>query len=193
MLVINDKIVSLDILGEEFACNLDACKGACCWEGDYGATLAPGEESVLEAIKEDIKPYMTSEGIAHMEAHGVSQYYEEPKFVGTPILENGACIYLNFTKEGIGLCAIEQAHRDGVVKFKKPVSCHLYPIRAKKDHVSGFEKLEYYRWSICDPACVKGQKQGIKVYEFLKDAIIRKYGPEFYEALEDAANNVSLD
>lgn len=193
MLLINDKIVSLDILGEAFACNLDACKGACCWEGDYGATLAPGEEEILESIREDIKPFMTKEGIAHMEAHGVSQYYEEPKFTGTPILDNGACIYLNYTEDGIGLCAIEQAYRAGEVDFIKPISCHLYPVRIKKDHDAGFEKLEYYRWDICDPACVRGKKEGIPVYAFLKDALIRKYGEEFYEALDDAAQNLDVD
>lgn len=193
MLVINDKIVSLDILGEAFVCNLEACKGACCWEGDYGATLAPGEDMILESIKEDIKPFMAEEGIEHMENHGVAHYYEEPKFLGTPILENGACIYLNYTKEGIGLCAIEQAERAGVVSWKKPVSCHLYPVRVKKDHTTGFEKLEYYRWDICNPACEKGKESNTKVYAFLKEALIRKYGVDFYEALEDAAHNIDLE
>jgi hypothetical protein len=190
MLVIGDKIVSLDILKEDFACNLNACKGACCWEGDYGASLEAGEDVVLEDIKDKITPFMREEGIAHMKAHGTSQFYEEPKVLGTPILENGACIYLTYTKEGIGLCAIEQAYFAGEVAFRKPISCHLYPIRVKKDFDNGFERLDYYRWDICDPACVKGKKENIPVYEFLKGAIIRKYGDEFYEALEDAAKHL---
>ena len=128
-----------------------------------------------------------------MDNHGVSHYYEEPKFEGTPVLEDGACIYLNFDEKGIGLCAIEQAHLAGKVKFKKPISCHLYPIRISKNPESGFEHLQYYRWDICDPACVKGKKLNIPVYEFLKDAIIRKYGESFYEALEDAAGNAFQD
>ena len=190
MLVIGDKIVSLEILKEEFACNLSACKGACCWEGDYGASLAPGEAEILDNIKTDIAPFMRAEGVAHMETHGTTQFYEEPKIVGTPILKNGACIYLTYTEEGIGLCAIEQAYFSGAVNFRKPVSCHLYPIRVKKDFDNGFERLDYYRWDICDPACVKGKKESMPVYRFLKEAIIRKYGPSFYEALEDAAQHL---
>ena len=190
MLVIGDKIVSLDILKEDFACNLNACKGACCWEGDYGASLGAGEDVILEDIKDKITPFMREEGIAHMKAHGTSQFYEEPKVLGTPILEDGACIYLTYTKEGIGLCAIEQAYFAGEVVFRKPVSCHLYPIRVKKDFDNGFERLDYYRWDICDPACAKGKKENIPVYKFLKGAIIRKYGEAFYEALEDAAKHL---
>lgn len=190
MLVIGDKLVDTDILKESFVCNLDACKGACCWEGDFGATLAPGEEEILESIREDIKPYMTQEGIDHMEKHGVSTYYEEPKFVGTPILPNGACIYLNYTEQGIALCGIEQAHRDGKVQFPKPISCHLYPIRVRDDFATGFQKLEYYRWDICNPACEKGKKDKVKVYQFLKGAIVRRFGDEFFTALEDAAQHV---
>jgi Fe-S-cluster containining protein len=190
MLIIEDKLVDLDILGEEFACNLSACKGACCWEGEYGATLAPGEKEILEEIREDIKPYMTKEGIAYMDEKGVSTYYHEPKFEGTPVLENGACIYLNYTEEGIGLCGIEQAYRDGKVDFPKPISCHLYPIRVRNDYTTGFHKLEYFRWNICDPACVNGKKLGVKVYAFLKDAIIRRFGEGFYRALDDAAKHI---
>ena len=192
MLIIGDKIVSMDILAEQFACNLNACKGACCWEGEYGATLAPGEEEVLHSIEESIIPFMKKEGIQHMNTHGMTHYYEEPKFLGTPVLENGACIYLNYNEEGIGLCAIEQAYYAGEVKFKKPVSCHLYPIRIKKNLESGFEHLEYFRWDICDPACAKGKQDNIPVYQFLKEAISRKYGEEFYLALEDAATNLKV-
>jgi len=193
MLVIGDKLVDVDILKESFACNLNACKGACCWEGDFGATLAPGEVQILEEIKEDIKPYMTEKGIRHMEEKGVSTYYEEPKFEGTPILGDGACIYLNYTEDGIALCGIEQAQRDGKIDFVKPVSCHLYPIRVKDDFANGFQKLEYYRWDICNPACERGDKEKIKVYQFLKGALIRRFGSDFYEALEDAAKNIDAE
>lgn len=192
MLIIGDKLVDPDILTEHFKCNLNACKGACCVEGDFGATLAEGEVEILEQIKEDIKPYMTDDGIQYMEEHGVSTYYDEPKFVGTPVLKDGACIYLNYNEMGIALCGIEQAHRDGIVHWPKPISCHLYPIRVRDDFATGFHKLEYYRWDICDPACEMGDKEKVKVYKFLKGAIVRRFGDDFYEALDDAAQQ-SID
>ncbi len=189
MLIIEDKIVSLDILEEAFACNLKACKGACCWEGDYGATLEDGELEILDSIQDEIRPYMTTDGIAKMK-EGTYTYYEEPKRMGTPLLENGACIYLNYNKDGIALCGIEQAYFDGKINFRKPVSCHLFPVRVDKNEINGFHKLDYYRRDICNPACTKGKEERIPVYVFLKEALIRKFGEGFYEALEDAAQNV---
>ena len=193
MLIVKDKLLDGDILKEEFMCNLDACKGACCWEGDFGAPLEDDEIDILKQDYPNIKPYLLPEGQRIIDLAGTNVYYEEDKMMGTPLLENGACAFMTRDEKGIAMCGIEQAWNEGKTSFRKPISCHLYPIRAEKDHFAAFETLRYDRWNICSAACSKGKENKIKVFEFAKDALIRKYGSEWYEELTAAYNNVYKD
>ncbi len=186
MLIIQDILISDDIVEKKFLCNLNACKGACCVEGDFGAPLEDEEIEVLEKIYPKIKPFLTEEGKSVIEQKGVKAYYEEPKEYGTPLIDGKACAFINFNSEGIAICGIEQAYNQGEINFKKPISCHLYPIRIEKNDSAGFEALNYDKWDICNPACSLGNEKQLPVYRFLKDAIIRKYGEDFYEELEAA-------
>lgn len=186
MLVVNDVLVSDEVVQEHFICDLDACKGACCWEGDFGAPLEKAELSILDEIYDSIKDFLTSDGRAAIEAQGKYVFFEEMGKYGTTLANGAACAYLTYDHEGIAKCGIEIAHQAGACDFLKPISCHLYPIRVKSE-VAGFEGLNYERWHICSPACKLGKKEKVPVYVFLKDALIRKYGAEFYEELCEAA------
>jgi hypothetical protein len=187
MLVVNDVLVSDEVVQEHFICDLDACKGACCWEGDFGAPLEQAELHILDDIYDSIKDFLTSDGRAAIEAQGKYTYYNEMDGYGTPLINGGACAYLTYDHEGIAKCGIEIAHRAGVTDFIKPISCHLYPIRVKSE-VAGFEGLNYERWHICSAACTLGKKEKMPVYVFLKEALVRKYGDEFYAELCAAAS-----
>ena len=186
MIIVQDKLVSNDLVEAQFACNLSACKGACCWEGDAGAPLEAEELPVLEAIYEKIKPFLSPAGIHAIEQQGLYVWYEDDW--GTTLIENGPCAYLALGADGIGQCGIEKAWKAGVIDFQKPVSCHLYPVRVSKNDEHGFEALNYHQWDICAAACTRGAAEQIPVYQFVKDALIRKYGPDFYEELDAVAN-----
>jgi hypothetical protein len=186
MIIVQDKLVSDDVVSEQFVCNLTACKGACCWEGDSGAPLEKDELAILDEIFEKVRPYLTPTGIAAIEAQGRHVWFEEAKEHGTTLVNNGPCAYMTL-EGGVAQCGIEKAWRNGVIEFRKPISCQLYPIRVEKNEVVGFEALNYDRWDICSAACEKGKKEQVPVYVFLKDAIIRKYGEDFYEELDGAA------
>ncbi|MBS1658598.1 MAG: DUF3109 family protein [Chitinophagales bacterium] len=184
MIVIDKTIVSDDLLDKEFVCALDKCKGACCVEGDSGAPLEWEETAILESIYEQVKPYMTEEGKAAVEKYGTWLIDSEGDLV-TPLI-NGVreCAYTYF-ENGIAKCAIERACRDGKIDFQKPISCHLYPVRITKHE--NYDAVNYNRWNICSPACANGRELGISVHEFVKTALIRKYGQEWYNQLEGAA------
>lgn len=180
MLLLDNVYIDEDVLEQQFVCNLDACKGACCVAGDGGAPLETSEAVALEELYPSIKPYLTKEGRAAIEAKGKAVQDEAGEWE-TPLLEGkGACAYAIF-EGGIAKCGVERAWQDGKIEFQKPVSCHLYPIRARRK--ANIEYLQYERWDICNPACANGQKLGVSVAEFTKDAIIRKFGSAFYEKL----------
>ena len=187
MIIVQDKLVSDELVSQQFICNLNACKGACCWEGDSGAPLEKEELPILDRIFESIKPFLSPAGIAAIEEQGKYVWFDEADEWGTTLIDNGPCAYMTFDAKGTAQCGIEQAWRAGVVDFKKPISCHLYPIRVDKNEVTGFEALNYHRWQICSAACTLGEKEQVPVYRFLKEAIIRKYGEDFYEELDGAA------
>jgi len=187
MIVIQGVLISEDVVQEQFICNLDACKGACCWEGDFGAPLDPAELHTLEKIIDYVKPYLTREGLEVIEKEGLFTYYKENKEYGTPLVNKGPCAYMTYDERGIAKCGIEQAHNDGHIDFKKPISCHLYPIRIKENPKQGFEAMNYDRWDICSAACTLGKKNKMPLYKFVKEAIVRKYGADFYDELEAAA------
>jgi hypothetical protein len=178
---IDDKLISTEIFERKFVCDLNACKGACCVEGDNGAPLTMDEVDILEEIYETVKPFMREEGIAAVEKTGVF-YMDEWNEPATTLVDNQECAFVYFDEKGITKCAIEQAHLAGKVDWKKPISCHLYPIRVSK--LTNNVALNYDEWNICKPACACGEQLNVPVYKFLKDPIIRAFGEEFYEDME---------
>jgi Protein of unknown function (DUF3109) len=180
LIEIQDKVVSLDIFDKKFVCDLNACKGACCIEGDAGAPLTFEEVDILEENLEFIEPYMRQEGINAVKKTGVF-YMDWDNAPVTTLVNDKECAFVTFNEKGIALCAIEQAHKDGKIDLKKPISCHLYPIRSKK--YPTFEAINYNTWDICADACSCGEKLDVKVYKFLKEPLVRAYGEEFYKEL----------
>ena len=181
MILVGKAVLSDDVKENFFVCDLEKCKGACCVEGDAGAPLEEEEIGVLDEIYPLIKGYLTEEGIETIERQGTWVYDQDGDKVTPTIGDNGACAYALTDERGILKCGIEQAYLDGKVDFKKPISCHLYPIRITK--YDDFEALNYDRWDICDAACVLGNKLGVPVYKFLKEPLIRKYGEGWYAEL----------
>lgn len=193
MLIIQDVLVSDDVIAEQFACNLNACKGACCWEGDYGAPLEFNELAILADVYPTIAHRLTEKGRRAIETQGV--YTDTPDGNGpaTTLVEGGACAYLTYNEVGVALCGIEQAFRAGDIDWVKPISCHLYPIRVAKNEAVGFEALNYDRWDICSAACSKGKKENIRIFEFAKTALVRKYGEEWYNELVAAVEHQEME
>ena len=180
MIEIDDKIVSADLLREYFACDLAACKGICCVEGNAGAPLEMDEVDTLEEEYPNYKPYMTPEGIRAVEAQGFMVVDEDGDYT-TPLVDDAECAYA-YTEEGITFCAIEKAFREGKTTFRKPISCHLYPIRV--GNYGLYKAVNYHRWDVCKAAMLLGQKENLPVYKFLKEPLIRKFGEDWYAELE---------
>ena len=180
MIIIQETVISDDIADNFFVCNLEACKGACCVEGDLGAPLEDAELKILEQEYANIKPFLTDAGRVAIEAQGLYIKDWEGDF-STPTIGDKECAYALYDERGILKCGIEQAYLAGATTFKKPISCHLYPIRITK--YEGFDALNYDRWGICNPACSFGGSLGVKVYQFLKDPLVRKYGEGWYSEL----------
>ena len=179
MIIVEDKIVSDDIVNVRFLCDLHACRGDCCVEGDEGAPLEAEEIGIIEDALDEIKPYMRGEGIAVVEKMGIFEYGMDGDYV-TPLVNNRECAFVYF-ENGIAFCAIEKAYREGKIDFIKPVSCHLYPIRITK--YKDFDAVNYHQWPICSPALKHGEEKGTPVYVSLKEALIRKYGQPWYNKL----------
>jgi len=190
MYLIGDIMVSEDVLQARFACDVPACKGACCWEGDYGAPLDPEEAETLRAILPALAPFLSPAGRKALEEQGAAIWYEDLGKDGTPLVDGGPCAYLTLDGQGIAHCGIEKAWEAGATDFRKPISCHLYPIRVAGGPDQGFEGLNYHEWSICQDACRRGEREDIPLIRFAREALIRRYGPEFYEALCAAADNL---
>lgn len=188
MILIDDILISDEIIEEQFVCDLNNCKGACCVDGDAGAPLEKEELKNLEQVYEQVQPYLTKEGISEIEKTGKYLYDQEFGWV-TPTIANGMCAYGNIDKNGVVKCGIEEAYNDGKITWKKPISCHLFPIRIKKSKKGDLVNYEP-REDLCSAACVLGKKLKVPVYQFLKEPIIRKYGEEFFETLEATANHV---
>lgn len=185
MMKVGEILVSDDVREKEFVCNLDKCKGACCVEGDFGAPLDEDELAILEEIYPKVKPYLSKEGIKVIEKVGTHTVDDDGDLV-TPVIDGRECVYAIYDKKGILKCGIEQAYLDGKVSWKKPISCHLYPIRITKK--KDFEALNYHKWHICSPACALGKELQVPVYKFLKDPLIRKYGEAWYGDLLNAVD-----
>lgn len=180
MIAIENTLISDDIFTEFFCCDLNSCKGCCCVEGDAGAPLNEDEIAYLEEHIDTIRPYLTEKGSKVVEDVGVFEVVLDGLLV-TPLVERAECAYLTFEEGGIAKCAIEKAFEDGKTDFQKPISCHLYPIRISC--VGGSEALNYDRWPICKDAVIAGSAKSVKVFQFLKTPLIRKYGEEWYQQL----------
>ncbi len=180
MIVVDDVLVSDYISEIKFSCDLSKCKGNCCVLGDAGAPLEENEIGIIEDGLEVIKPYMREQGIQVIENNGVIDYDEDGSYV-TPLVNGKECAFVYF-EDGKALCAIEKAWKEGKISFRKPVSCHLYPIR-----ISSFNKrdaVNYHHWDICEPARNKGRNEGIPLYDFTREALLRKYGSGWYKELK---------
>ncbi|HMQ06152.1 MAG TPA: DUF3109 family protein [Saprospiraceae bacterium] len=191
MLVIGDILISDDLLDSYFHCNLQACLGACCEEGDFGAPLEKEELIILDEIQEKLYPFLNNESIQLLRINGGYCFYDEPNTFGTRMQKDGACVYMVKNEAGINLCGIEVAWKAGCIEFQKPISCHLYPVRRKTNEISGFEALNYDVWHICNPACTLGQELKLPLYSFVQNALIRLYGTEFFNELEAAAQHMA--
>lgn len=193
MIAINDILISDEIISEQFVCDLNKCKGGCCEDGDSGAPLTNGELESLNDFIEEIKPYITPEGLKVLEKEGLYKYDQEFGWV-TPTIAGRMCAYGFRDKNGIIKCGIEQAYNDKKISWKKPISCHLFPIKVTRSKRKDQEYVNYEpREDLCKAACKLGKQLKVPVYVFLKDALIRKYGPDFYSTLEETALHIKKD
>lgn len=179
-----DTLLSENILEKQFVCDLNACKGACCIEGDRGAPL---EQEDIEQIQQNL-PTILKELPADHAKDIRNRGFHEVDVDGEPVTlcrENGECVFVNKDPSGMLQCAIEQSHRKGLIDYIKPISCHLYPVRLIK--AGEFTGLNYHEWHICKAACALGKKLKVAVYEFAKGPLVRKFGNEWYGELEEIA------
>ncbi len=188
MLQIDDTLISLDIIEESFLCNLDACLGECCVEGDSGAPLEKEEVTILKKILPEVWNDLSDEARNIISKQGVAYVDTDGEMV-TSIVNGKDCVFTYYDGNNICKCAIEKAFREDRIDFYKPVSCHLYPIRVQK--YSGFTAVNYHQWSICKSARIFGKEKNVKIYQFLREPLIRKFGEEWYAQLEIAASELS--
>jgi hypothetical protein len=187
MIAIDNVLLSDDVIEAQFVCDLERCKGGCCVDGDCGAPLTDEEAKTIAEILPKVKPYLPAEYIIEIEKQGTHVTDDEHGLV-TPTINGGICVYAFTDTLGVVKCGIEAAYRDGIIDFKKPISCHLFPIRI--DTSAEYELVNYEpRKTLCRPACKLGKKLQVPVYQFLKEPLIRKYGTDFYEALEAVAKH----
>lgn len=188
MIAIDDILVSDHVVEEQFVCDLEKCKGGCCVDGDAGAPLENAELKELNAVYNTVLPYLSEEAKIIIKSEGKYVYDQEFGWV-TPTISNGMCAYGMMDEKGIVKCAIEQAFIDGKTNWKKPISCHLFPVRIKKTKRGELVNYEP-REDLCAAACSLGKKLKLPVYQFLKEPLIRKYGKDFYEALAATAKHL---
>lgn len=184
MIQIEDTIVSLNVVEETFFCDLDSCKGICCVEGDAGAPLEREELSLLNEVLPLVWDDLSPEAQDIIDKQGVAYIDEDGEYV-TSIVNGKDCVFTCYDDNGTCMCSIEKAYRNGLTDFYKPISCHLYPIRVA--NYKKFKAVNYHRWNVCKAATILGKSRNIKVYQFLKEPLIRKFGEDWYKQLEMAA------
>jgi hypothetical protein len=191
MIAIDNVLLSDKVISEQFVCDLNKCKGACCVDGDAGAPLDKEELKKIDEVLDAVLPYLDTQSITEIEKQGRYVYHKEFGWV-TPTIDSKICVYGIKDNNGIVKCGIEQAYLDGKVSWKKPISCHLFPIITKKSKDGITEYCNYEpREDHCNPACALGKKLKVPVYQFLKEPLIRKFGEDFYDALEATANHIN--
>lgn len=181
MIEIDGKVINTEIFRRRFICDISKCKGTCCYDGDSGAPLEEDELEKLTEVYPTVKPYLSDEENEEIAKQGLWVTDRDGDLV-TPIIRGCECVYTNREEDGTWSCAIEKAYREGKTKWRKPISCYLYPIRVSKTRK--YEMLNFHEWEVCRPAVELGEKVGTPVYKFLKEPIIAKYGEEFYNELE---------
>ena len=177
---VGDVLVSPDVMTEKFCCDLDACKGACCVEGDAGAPVTLDEIAEIEDSLDEVWPQMSARAQAVVDRQGVAYNDPEGELV-TSIVDGRDCVF-TCHEGGTCLCLLEKAYRNGRLAFCKPISCALYPIRVKR-LAGGLVGLNYHKWSVCAAARAKGEALGLHVYEFLRGPLVRRFGQEWYDEL----------
>ncbi|MEZ2413859.1 DUF3109 family protein [Muriicola sp. E247] len=185
MFQLGKTLVSEEIIEKDFVCNLTACKGACCVDGDAGAPLEESETQILRDIYHKVKPFLRQEGIEAIEEQGHYVIGEDGEWE-TPLIGKKECAYTVFDKKGIAKCGLEEAYNEGVTSWKKPVSCHLYPVRITE--YTNLTAVNYHKWQLCDPACDLGESLQVPIYKFVRDALVRKFGENWYAELVEIAN-----
>ncbi len=190
MIEIEDKIVSFDVFETMFACDYERCKGICCVEGDSGAPLLKGEAKELEKYLPEVEHLLSPRAKKIIEEQGVSYIDEEGDEV-TSIVDGQDCVFTMYNEMGGCQCAYEKVFFEGKIPWRKPLSCQLYPIRLS--YYDSFTAVNYHKWSVCSCALKKGKKGGIAVYQFLKDALVRAFGQEWYDQLELAAEHLKQE
>lgn len=188
MFQIGKTIISEEILEQDFVCNLSACKGACCVDGNAGAPLEDHETEILVDVYSDVKPFLRPEGILAIEKQGAFVKGDDGEWE-TPLVNHSECAYVAFDEAGIAKCGLEEAYDQGATKWRKPVSCHMYPVRVRE--YSELVAVNYHKWEICDPACSLGAELKIPIYKFVREALIRKFGAEWYAELEKVATELN--
>lgn len=184
MFQLGKTIVSEEIIENDFVCNLKACKGACCIDGNAGAPLEDRETEILVDIYSDVRPFLRPEGIAAIEEQGAFVKGDDDEWE-TPLVNNSECAYVIFGEDNTAKCGIEEAYNQGAISWKKPLSCHLYPVRIRE--YTELTAVNYHKWHICDAACELGATLKVPIYKFVKEALIRKFGEEWYAELEEIA------
>jgi len=187
MIQIDDTVVSELLLEKKFVCNLNACKGACCVEGDAGAPLEEEELNELKKAYPVVKTYLSDQSIEALNKE-LFTVDDDGEYV-TTLVNGKECAYVIFEEDGTSKCGIEQAYLDGKIKWQKPISCHLFPVRLTK--YNAFTAVNYAYWDICDDACVLGEQLGVKTYQFLKEPLIRRFGKKWFKELELVDKNLS--
>ncbi|MBL7711803.1 MAG: DUF3109 family protein [Chitinophagaceae bacterium] len=188
MIAIDGVLLSDDVVQAQFVCDLERCKGGCCVDGDCGAPITAAEAQTIVEVYPQVKPYLPHEYTLEIDRQGFYVTDDEHGLV-TPTINGGICVYAFTDPLGVVKCGIEQAYRDGKIAFKKPISCHLFPLRITE--TPEYELVNYEpRKTLCRPACKQGKKLQVPVYRFLKEPLIRKYGESFYEALEAVAGRM---
>lgn len=184
MLQIDDKLVSLDLIERFFLCDLSYCKGACCVEGDAGAPLEKAEFDLLRKILPEVWDDLSPEAQSVINKQGVG-YIDQEGEVVTSIVDGKNCVFTYYDNKGVCKCAIEKAYHEKRIDFYKPISCHLYPVRVAR--YKDFQAVNYHRWKICAAAELFGKQEGIPIYRFLREPLIRKFGQAWYDELDHCA------
>lgn len=185
MLQIKDTLVSLDIVERFFVCDLKSCLGECCLDGDAGAPISTQEFETIKQILPNLWPYLSPAAQKVIQQEGIA-YIDQENDLVTQLVGGRDCVFTCYNQGGLCQCAIEKAFRDGKTNFLKPISCHLYPLRLKQ--IGGVTVVNLHRWKICKAAETLGRSLKIRVYQFLREPIIRRFGQDWYDELELVCN-----